>query len=49
LGGNITAGVLNQEYQVATVVNANSYTIETRTAGTTIDDITVDGQLQPTP
>jgi hypothetical protein len=48
LGGNITAGVLNQEYQVATVVNANSYTIEARTAGTTIDDITVDGQLQPT-
>ena len=27
LGGNITAAVLNQEYQIATVVNANSYTI----------------------
>lgn len=27
LGGNITAGVLNQEYQVKTVPNANSYTI----------------------
>jgi len=27
LGGNITAAVLNQNYQIATVVNANSYTI----------------------
>jgi len=27
LGGNITAAVLNQEYQIATVVNANSYTL----------------------
>jgi hypothetical protein len=26
LGGNITATVLNQEYQIATIVNANSYT-----------------------
>jgi len=48
LGGNITADVLNQEYQIATVINANSYTIEARTAGTTINDITVDGQLAPT-
>ena len=30
LGGNITATVLNQEYQIATVVNANSYTIEAK-------------------
>jgi len=30
LGGNITAAVLNQEYQVATVVNANSYTIDAK-------------------
>ena len=37
LGGNITAAVLNQEYQVATVVNANSYTIEAKDAsGTTV-------------
>ena len=37
LGGNITAAVLNQEYQVATVVNANSYTIEAKdTTGTTV-------------
>ena len=37
LGGNITAAVLNQVYQVATVVNANSYTIEAKdTSGTTV-------------
>ncbi len=30
LGGNITATVLNQEYQIATIVNANSYTIEAK-------------------
>jgi hypothetical protein len=27
LGGAITAGVLNQNYEIATVINANSYTI----------------------
>jgi hypothetical protein len=27
LGGNITAAVLNQNYQIANIVNANSYTI----------------------
>ena len=27
LGGNVIAAVLNQEYQIATIVNANSYTI----------------------
>ena len=37
LGGNITAAVLNQEYQIATIVNANSYTIEAKdTSGTTV-------------
>jgi len=37
LGGNITAAVLNQEYQVANVVNANSYTVEAKdTSGTTV-------------
>tara|TARA_R100000458_G_scaffold52358_1_gene53848 strand:+ start:2297 stop:4168 length:1872 start_codon:yes stop_codon:yes gene_type:complete len=30
LGGNITAAVLNQEYTIATIVNANSYTIEAK-------------------
>ena len=37
LGGNITAAVLNQEYQVATIVDTNSYTIEAKdTSGTTV-------------
>jgi len=37
LGGNITALVLNQEYQIATIVNANSYTVEAKdTSGTTV-------------
>ena len=37
LGGNITAAVLNQEYQIATIVNDNSYTIEAKdTSGTTV-------------
>lgn len=30
LGGNITAAVLNQEYQIATIINADSYTIEAK-------------------
>ena len=37
LGGLITAAVLNQEYQIATVVNANSCTIEAKdTSGATV-------------
>ena len=37
LGGNITAAVLNQEYQIATIVNDNSYTIEAKdTSGSTV-------------
>ena len=48
LGGNVTADVLNQEYQVAQVVDTDSYTIEVREAGTSITSITVDGQLDPT-
>ena len=48
LGGNITADVLNQEYYVTEVVDADSYTIVARTAGTSIADITVNGQLSPT-
>ena len=37
LGGNIVANVLNQEYQIATIVNANSYTIEAKdTDGATV-------------
>ena len=30
LGGNITADVLNQEYQIATIIDENSYTIEAK-------------------
>lgn len=37
LGGNITAAVLNQEYQIATIVDADSYTIEAKdTSGSTV-------------
>jgi hypothetical protein len=37
LGGNITAAVLNQEYQIDTIVNANSFTIEAKdTSGATV-------------
>lgn len=48
LGGNITAAVLNQEYQITEVVDNNSYKIDARAANTPIYDITVDGQLTPT-
>jgi len=47
LGGVITADVLNQEYEVVNVATANSYTIQARDAGTSIQSITVDGQLVP--
>jgi hypothetical protein len=37
LGGLVTAAVLNQEYQIATIVNSNSYTITAKnTSGTTV-------------
>ena len=37
LGGNITATVLNQEYQIATIIDADSYTIEAKdTDGSTV-------------
>ena len=49
LGGSITADVLNQEYNITEIVDGNTYTIEARVAGTTIQDITVDGALAPTP
>ena len=48
LGGNITAGVLNQEYQVTSVINSSSYTIEARTAATDIPSITGPNGLSPT-
>jgi hypothetical protein len=37
LGGNITAGILNQEYQIQTVVSGTVYTIVARAAGTAVD------------
>ena len=49
LGGNITAGVLNQEYNITEVLTGDTYTIAARTAGTSIQDITVNGALSPTP
>ena len=37
LGGNVTAAVLNQEYQIGVIVNANSYNITAKdTAGATV-------------
>ncbi len=48
LGGTITAGVLNQEYQITEIVDNSNYKIQARVAGTTIQDITVDGQVSPT-
>lgn len=37
LGGLVTAAVLNQEYQIATIVSTNSYTIEAKdTSGNTV-------------
>jgi hypothetical protein len=48
LGGQITADVLNQEYQV-NVVDEDTYTFTARTAGTSIASITGNGVLNPTP
>lgn len=47
LGGNITAAVLNQEYQIVSVTDSSTYTIQARAAGTT-SSVTVDGQYSPT-
>jgi len=49
LGGNITAGVLNQEYQITAVPSPTTFTFEARQAGTSIVNITVNGQLSPVP
>ena len=49
LGGNITASVLNQEYEIQSVVDQNSYTIIARVAGTTIQSLTDDGSINRTP
>ena len=47
LGGNITAAVLNQEYQIVSVTDSSTYTVQARAAGTT-SSVTVDGQYSPT-
>jgi hypothetical protein len=39
LGGNITAGILNQEYQIQTVLSGTSYTIVARAAGASVNGI----------
>ena len=48
LGGNITAGVLNQEYQISRIVNTNSYEVVAREVAS-LNDITIDGVYTPTP
>ena len=47
LCGLITANVLNQEYQIATIVDTNSYTVEAREVAT-ISSITTTSGLNPT-
>ena len=47
LGGTITAAILNQEYQVVSVTDGNTYTIQARTVST-IQSITETGGLNPT-
>ena len=48
LGGNITANVLNQEYEIQTVTDSNVYTITARSEATTIASITDDGAINRT-
>ena len=48
LGGTITAAILNQEYQIATVVDADTYTIVAR-AVADLSAITINGAYTPTP
>lgn len=48
LGGNVTAAVLNQEYQIISITDSSTYTVQARAAGTT-SSITVNGQYFPTP
>ena len=46
-GGLITAAVLNQEYQITTIVSANAYQIEARTVSSIASITTTEG-LNPT-
>lgn len=47
LGGNITASILNQEYQVRSVENSGAFTIDARTVSA-LPTITTAGVLTPT-
>ena len=47
LGGNITANVLNQEYEINSVTDSNTYTILAREVST-LGSVTVDGSYTPT-
>tara|TARA_R110000868_G_scaffold56712_5_gene175454 strand:- start:4049 stop:6298 length:2250 start_codon:yes stop_codon:yes gene_type:complete len=47
LGGAITAAVLNQEYQITSVLSGSTYTVDARAASTSISSITVSGGLSP--
>jgi hypothetical protein len=47
LGGNITADILNQEYQIYSISDSNNYVIRARQVAT-VADITVDGEYSPT-
>jgi Beta barrel domain of bacteriophage endosialidase. len=47
LGGNITADILNQEYQIDEIVSTTQYKFSARTVST-IASITDDNQLNPT-
>jgi hypothetical protein len=48
LGSQITAAILNQEYQIVSIVDVDSYLIEAR-AVASIPSITTSGGLNPTP
>jgi len=47
LGGNITANILNQEYEINSVTDTNTYTILAREVST-LGSVTVDGSYTPT-
>ena len=48
LGGNMTANVINQEYQISLIINVNSYQIVSRTGSTGINQKTyVDTSVTP--
>lgn len=47
LGGNITAAILNQEYQIDSIVDDDNYTIKAREVAD-LGDITIDGVYTPT-